>query len=364
VRAFASERHRLHDPVAEIESSGLQPPFESPRRAEVIRAALDAAGTFDITEPDEWGTGPIAAVHDAGLVRFLESAWADYQREVRPTHDVVPDVFAMPGLRAGMGGLAAVGEPAAVSARLGWWCFETTTPLTEGTYQAARSAVDVALSAAVAVLDGRERAVYGLCRPPGHHAATSLYGGYCFFNNAAIAAHHLAATSGERVVVLDVDYHHGNGTQQIFYERGDVGFVSLHGDPVRAYPYHTGFADETGAGPGRGTTLNLPLAAGTDDEAYLAALGRALDEVDRLDPAFVVVSLGLDPYRDDPICDLALTTEGFAACGAAVAGRGRPLVILQEGGYADGALGANVVAWLSGAASRAGAFSGSMVDPP
>jgi acetoin utilization deacetylase AcuC-like enzyme len=234
-----------------------------------------------------------------------------------------------------------------MAARLGWWCFETTTPLTAGTYDAARSAVDVAIGATTDVLGG-SRLAYGLCRPPGHHATTSLYGGYCFFNNAAIAAHHVAAT-GARVAVLDVDYHHGNGTQQIFYERDDVTFVSLHGDPARAYPYHTGYVDETGAGRGSGATTNVPLAEGLDDEAYLGALEQALDAVTAARPDLVVVSLGLDTYAGDPICDLAVTTEGFRRCGAAVAARGVPLVVLQEGGYADDALGANVVAWLDGA---------------
>ncbi|MET0460438.1 MAG: histone deacetylase family protein [Ilumatobacteraceae bacterium] len=345
IRVFASERQRLHDPEHELESSGFQTPFEHPGRADVILAALAVDERFVIAEPARTGTAPIEAVHDAGLVRFLATAWDDYQREVRPVHDVVPDVFALPGLRTGMGPLV---EPSAVAARLGWRCFETTTPLTAGTYEAARSAVDGALAAASAVLDG-ERLAYGLCRPPGHHATTALYGGYCFFNNAAIAAAHLAATTGSPVAVLDVDYHHGNGTQQIFYERDDVAFVSLHGDPVRAYPYHTGHADETGAGRGSGRTCNVPLPAGVDDDDYLDALDRALAAVDAADPAVVVVSLGVDTYIGDPMCDLALTTEGFARCGAAVAALGRPLVVVQEGGYADEALGANVVSWLSGA---------------
>jgi acetoin utilization deacetylase AcuC-like enzyme len=348
MHVFASTRHRLHDPDREIESSGFQLPFENPRRAEMIRAALRADGRFELAEPAEWGTEPVEAVHEPGLVRFLASAWEEYQRDVAPTHDVVPDVFAMPGLRAGMGN--GRGEPSRVSARLGWWCFETTTPLTSGTYVAARSAVDVALSTAAAVTDG-ERLAYGLCRPPGHHATTSLYGGYCFFNNAAIAADHFARSTGSRAAVLDVDYHHGNGTQQIFYERDDIAFVSLHGDPVRAYPYHTGFAEETGTGRGSGSTTNIPLAAGTDDDSYLAALERALEAVDDFDPAIVFVSLGLDTFAGDPICDLAVTTEGFRRCGATVAASGRPLVVLQEGGYAGDALGANVVAWLAAAAA-------------
>ncbi len=345
VPVLASERHRLHDPEHEIEASALQAPFEHPGRADAIRAALAADERFAISEPARTGTDVIEAVHDPGLVRFLAAAWEEYQREIGPTHDVVPDVFAMSGLRDGMGPPA---EPVRASARLGWWCFETTTPLTAGTFAAARSAVDCAVAATDAVLGGA-RLAYGLCRPPGHHATTSLYGGYCFFNNAAIAAVHAGTAGGGRVAVLDVDYHHGNGTQQIFYGRDDVAFVSLHGDPARAYPYLTGHADEIGAGRGRGTTTNIPLAAGTDDDGYLAALERGLDAVDAFDPALVVVSLGVDTYVGDPMCDLAVTTDGFARMGAAVAAVGRPLVALQEGGYADDALGANVAAWLRGA---------------
>jgi acetoin utilization deacetylase AcuC-like enzyme len=354
VKVFASPRHQLHDPDHEIEASRLQPPFEHPGRAEAIRAALAVDDGFVIAEPGEWGTDPIEAVHDPGLVRFLASAWEEYQHEVHPAHDVVPDVFAHRGLRTGMGD--GRGEPAAMAARLGWWCFETTTPLTAGSYEAARSAVDSALSATRSVLDG-EAIAYGLCRPPGHHATRSLYGGYCFFNNAAIAATYAAAETGGRVAVLDVDYHHGNGTQQIFYERDDVAFVSLHGDPARAYPYHTGFADETGAGRGAGSTRNVPLPAGTDDDAYLAALDRALAALDAWSPELVVVSLGVDTYAGDPMCDLAVTTGGFGRMGAAIAALGRPLVVLQEGGYADDAIGANVTSWLLGAAGAAAVSS-------
>ena len=350
MRVFASPRHRLHDPERELESSAFHAPFENPRRAELICAVLEARGRFVIEEPAEWGTAPIEAVHDPGLVRFLASAWTEYQRHHGPTHDVVPDVFAMSRLREGM---ADGKEPSTIAARLGWWCFETTTPITEGTYPAARSAVDVALSAADAVLRG-EPAAYGLCRPPGHHAAERLYGGYCFFNNAAVAAHHLATTSGSRVAVLDVDYHHGNGTQQIFYGRDDVAFVSLHADPARAYPYHTGFADETGTGRGSGSTFNVPLPEHTDDAAYLKELARALDVIDALDPAVLVVSLGVDTHTDDPIGDLSISIEGFAACGEAVAQRGRPLVVVQEGGYADAVLGDSVAAWLGGIGAAIG----------
>lgn len=337
-------RHRLHHPSHEFEGSRLQPPFEHPGRAEIIREALAADPTFRFVAPDEHDTAAIEAVHDPGLVRFLAEAWVEYQVAHGPTRDVMPDVFAMQALREGMG---PAREPTEIGARLGWWCYETTTPLTQGTYDAARSAVDVALTAA-SLVEGGERVAYGLCRPPGHHAARSLYGGYCFFNNAAVVAHDLAHRTGSRVTVLDVDYHHGNGTQQIFYERADVQFVSLHGDPVRAYPHLTGFADETGAGPGAGHNVNRPLPAGLDDDGYVAALGGLCEVIDRFDPAFVVVSLGVDTFVDDPISDLALTADGLARSGAVVAALDRPTVVLQEGGYADDQLGLNVQAWLRG----------------
>ena len=339
--------HHGHDPQHEVEASTIHSPWEHVGRAETIRERLAADPTFTQIAPDEWGTAPIEAVHDPALHRFLRTAWEEYQHVVGPTRDVVPDVFFRPGLRRGM--TPAV-EPASVLGRLGWFCFETTTPLTVGTYDAARGAVDTALTATAQVLAG-DRAAYGLCRPPGHHATSTNYGGYCFFNNAAIAAQHVAAT-GSRVTVLDVDYHHGNGTQEIFYDRADVQYVSLHGDPARAYPYTIGFADETGTAAGAGTNLNLPLALRTDDDAYLAALDRALGAIHDFRPEVLVVSLGLDTFVTDPICDLAVTTEGFRRCGEAVATLGLPTVVLQEGGYDVAALGDNVHAWLSGLADR------------
>ncbi len=340
-------RHRLHHPQFELENGALQEPFEHPGRAEIIRAALAADGSFEFIAPDEWGTEPIEAVHDPGLVQFLANAWQEYQRAHGFTHDVVPDLFALAGLRDGMG---PASEPEAIGARLGWWCFETTTPVTQGTYDAARSSVDVALTTADLVLNG-ESVAYGLCRPPGHHAARSVYGGYCFFNNAAIVANQLAESTGSKIAVLDVDYHHGNGTQQIFYDRADVQMVSLHGDPRRAYPYLTGFRDEIGAGKGRGTTSNYPLPAQTNDDDYLAALTAACGEIASFGADMVVVSLGLDTYFDDPISDLAVTPDGFEQSGALVRDLGLPTVVLQEGGYATDELGENARRWLLGVSS-------------
>ena len=199
---------------------------------------------------------------------------------------------------------------------------------------------------------GGETAAYGLCRPPGHHAARAMYGGYCFFNNAAIAAHAITRATGERVAILDVDFHHGNGTQQIFWRRGDVRYVSIHADPDRQYPYFLGRADETGEGDGAGENLNIPLRAGATNDDYLEATDRAVEAIAAAPGSIVVVSLGFDTYGLDPIGDFALTTDVYHEVGRRVAALGRRLVILQEGGYHRPSLGENARAWLRGAEGR------------
>jgi acetoin utilization deacetylase AcuC-like enzyme len=222
-----------------------------------------------------------------------------------------------------------------------------------GTYPAARAAVDVALTAADLVTDGAPLA-YALCRPPGHHASREMYGGYCFFNNAAIVAQRLVRGGARRVAILDLDYHHGNGTQQLFWERGDILYVSLHADPARAFPYFSGHATETGAGPGAGRTRNFPLAAGTDIEAYASALAASCELVSGFDAdAPLVLSLGFDTYAGDPIADFALQTADYARIGGMVGELGRPVIVIQEGGYALDAIGANAVTFLEGLSARA-----------
>ncbi len=340
-----SPTHREHAPRHEVNLGQPIPTFERPARAEKIREALLADARFGLEAPTDHGLGPIEAVHEPGMVRFLETAWRDLHAQYG-RDEFFPEVVYHGALRAGMGPAPV---PTVAEHAFGYWCFETATPLVEGSYAAARASVDVALTAADLLLSGIPRA-YGLCRPPGHHAATATYGGFCFFNNAAIVARR-AAAAGSRVTVLDVDYHHGNGTQQIFYDTDAVQFVSLHGDPVRAYPWFTGFADETGTGAGRGHTLNVPLAAGTDDEAYAAALSHALERVAAFGPDLLVVSLGVDTFRDDPISDLALTADGYERHGRLVAELGVPTVVLQEGGYDIDAIGDNVHRWLVGLTS-------------
>jgi acetoin utilization deacetylase AcuC-like enzyme len=324
-------------------------------RAESIRDALVADDGFELVGPTDHGREPIEAVHDPGLVRFLEEAWPAVERQDIQRAALIADTYPTRRMFEGMSDavIDARPEPDAIGGRTGFWGLDTANPIVAGTFDAARGAVDVALTTLDLVLGG-ERAAYGLCRPPGHHAARSMAGGYCFFNNAAIAAEAAVRATGERVAILDLDFHHGNGTQQIFWRRGDVFYASLHGDPRRIYPFFLGHADETGEGDGAGENLNVPLPARTGDEAYVDALERALGAIADRPGNVIVVSLGFDTYRDDPICDFALTTPIYHEIGRQVASLGRRLVILQEGGYHLPTLGANAVAWLRGAAGRPG----------
>ena len=348
MRIVRSPEHLRHAPRTEFTDARARPIFEVPERAETILRSLEADGGFEVVGPTEHGAEPIAAVHDPAMLAYLEGAWRDWREARVPSEEAMPDTFPLPALREGMG---PGPMPSSVRGRLGAWCFDTATPIVEGTYRAARAAVDVALTAADLVLGG-ERFAYGLCRPPGHHAARAMFGGYCFFNNAAIVAEDLVRRTGEPVAILDVDYHHGNGTQQIFYARGEVLYVSLHGDPDRAYPYYTGFAEETGAGPGEGANVNLPLPEGCSNEEYLANLDHGLEAISSFGGAIVVVSLGVDTYGRDPICDLSLTAEAYHEAGRRVAALGRRVVVLQEGGYFVPHLGENVRSWLLGLEGR------------
>jgi acetoin utilization deacetylase AcuC-like enzyme len=353
MRVIHSPLHLLHDITVETYLGVPVPANEVVERAERIRDALIADGGFEVVEPTEHGLDPILAVHDAGLVRFIETAWTEVRRQRVGRTFLAADTYPNRAMFEGMSDdvLARLPEPTAVGGRAGWWCLDSAAPLVAGSYVAARAAVDVALTAVDLVLDG-EPAVYGLCRPPGHHAARSMYGGYCFFNNGAIAAESIVRRTGERVAILDVDFHHGNGSQQIFWRRGDVFYASIHADPARQYPYFLGHADEVGEGPGAGENLNLPMDAGTGNDAYLGALDRALGAIADRPGSLVIVSLGFDTFALDPIGDFALTTEVYHEVGRRVAALGRRLVILQEGGYHRPMLGENARAWLRGAEGR------------
>ena len=349
-----SPAHLGHDITVETFMGMPVPANEVAERAERIRSALEADGGFTLIAPTAHGEAPITAIHDPGLVRFLEVAWSELRAQGLDRPFLSADTYPNRSMFEGMSDPAIarlVREPVHAAGRAGFWGLDSAAPLVAGTYPAARAAVDVALTAADLVLGGA-LAAYGLCRPPGHHAARSMYGGYCFFNNAAIAVEAIVRATGERVAILDVDYHHGNGSQQIFWRRGDVRYVSIHADPDGDYPYFLGRADETGEGDGAEENLNIPLPPGTANEAYLVAVDRALEAIAAVPGSVIVVSLGFDTYGLDPIGTFALTTDVYHEVGRRTASLGRRLVILQEGGYHRPSLGENARAWLRGAEGR------------
>jgi acetoin utilization deacetylase AcuC-like enzyme len=335
---LVDDTHRSHDPPFELNSGQtVSPVWERPARVDAIRAAIDEAG-HPLLPGRHHGDRWLREVHDPAMVDFLRDGYRAW-RDAGGPQVMVADTFRSPRMGGG-------GRPTASPlGQLGWWCFDTATPLVEGSYAAGRAAVDLALTGADLVASGDPR-VYALTRPPGHHAGRDYFGGFCLFNHAAVAAARL--TEGGPVAVLDVDVHHGNGTQDLFWRDERVLYVSLHGSPDHLYPYFTGFDDEVGEGPGRGSTRNLPLPQGTDDERYLAALRTALEVVDDFDPATLVVSLGLDAAAHDPIGSLGLTEHAYEGIGRGVAALGRPTLVLQEGGYAVDHLGDLATSFLDG----------------
>lgn len=365
--------HHLHQGRHEMYRGRLVPCHEGPDRVDHVLeelrrrplgplhtpaslAAASAPGAAAAPVHDPHGAGAaepvpgldaaLAGIHAPRYLAFLERAWDEWVAldPANAALDALPSVWPVRGFRADV-------EPANFAARMGLYSFDAGTPLTAGTWRAARAGAACAITAARAVASGREGAAFALTRPPGHHAGADFFGGYCFLNNAALAAQALRDGGAARVAVLDVDFHHGNGTQSIFYERADVLTVSLHGDPRTEYPFYLGHADERGAGPGLGANLNLPLPRGTGWDGWSAALDVALAAVVAHEPQAVVVSLGVDTYAGDPIAGFGLRGDDYLALGRRVARAlaGRPLVWVFEGGYAVAEIGVNVVNVLEGA---------------
>jgi acetoin utilization deacetylase AcuC-like enzyme len=344
-----SEDCLRHEPGGEVWLGLREPGTEVPARALVLRDALAAAGA-PVTAAREHDDTIMRRVHDPGLLGHLATVWADWEAAGLPAEygrdRVVPYLFPTPGLLAGL----PARTPPAVHARAGLYCYDTMTLVGPGSWAAIRGAADAAQTAADLVSSGRP-AAYALCRPPGHHATRSAYGGSCYLNNAAIAAEALRAAGAARVAVLDIDAHHGNGTQMIFWDRADVWYGSLHVDPGAGwFPHYAGYPDERGAGPGAGFTRNVPLPPGTGDDGWLAALGQLCAEAAAYSPDAVVVSLGLDAAAADPESPLQVTEAAYRAAGQRVAALG-PAVLIQEGGYHLPTLGAYALATLEGAAA-------------
>ena len=333
MKRFFSPRQLVHAPTRELHNGGFAPYADVPARAEHILAAIGGAQV-----PMDRGEAPIAAVHDADYLRFLRDAPPMWAAAGRPG-DAIPYAFPVRGRRP----LTLT----RIDALMGRYAFDATTPITPATWESAYWSAQTALAATDAVLAG-ERAAFALCRPPGHHAGADYCGGYCHLNVAAIAAQAARDAGVARVAVLDIDYHHGNGTQDIFWARGDVFYASVHADPATDYPFYWGHADERGAAAGEGTTLNLPLPHGTTLDAFRRAQARALDAIAAFAPGLLVVSFGADTWQGDPISRFALETADYALLARDIAGCGWPTVIVMEGGYAVAALGDNVASFLSG----------------
>lgn len=334
-----SDDHRLHHGAGEFYRGRIMPCFEMPARVEQILTSVAGRGLGPVVAPVRHGRAPVERVHAADYVDFLASAWDEWCA-LGETGDALPYAWPARDLRADR-------VPAHIDGKLGFYSIDAAVPITAGTWAAVQASADCALTGAAAVLGG-ERAAFALCRPPGHHAGPRAMGGFCYLNNAAIAAQAMRDAGVATVAVLDVDYHHGNGTQAIFYDRADVFFASLHGDPAVEYPFFAGFADETGSGAGQGCTLNLPLPWGTAAGAYLAALDTGCAAIAAFGAQALVVSLGVDTFAGDPISHFKLASADFTRIGARVAALGLPTLFVMEGGYAVGDIGTNVANVLEG----------------
>jgi len=336
MKIFYSPHHVQHDPPFEgYNVNGAKPSFEKAGRAEIVHAALLETGWAEFQPPFDFGLEPILAVHSAAYLEYLRSAYPAWQK-FSPVEGMafIPGTYGIDHQQA----CSLTGFE-----QSGFFLMDTTVAITPGTFPAAVDAAFCALSGAQA-LTGGERAVFALNRPPGHHAGREVCGGYCYLNNAAIAAEWLNQQG--KVAILDVDYHAGNGTQEIFYERTDVLTVSLHADPAFEYPYYAGSAAETGAGPGTGYHRNFPLPSGTDQTLYLEALAQALELITRFQPRYLVVSAGMDTCKDEPQGSFRLTQESIHEIGRLISELGLPTLIVMEGGYHLPSLGSNFAAFL------------------
>ena len=338
MKTIFSEQHRLRDAQTELYGGELVQPFERPSRADMVIEAVRTSELGPVEAPETFSLDPVLRIHDADFVTFLENAWEEW-RQTGYAGEAMASVWPARRMQCR--------APRFIEGKMGYYALAAETSITEGTWAAALSSKDVALTGARALAEG-EQGIFSLCRPPGHHAARDMFGGYCFLNNAAIAAQYLLDDGVERVAILDIDFHHGNGTQDIFYERDDVLFCSLHGDPEDAFPHFLGYADEAGLGAGMGFNRNYPMPPGTPFSRWREALDDALRHIRKFSPRHLVVSLGVDTFEHDPISFFKLTTPDYLTTGQLIGALGIPTLFVMEGGYDIGEVGLNVVNVLNG----------------
>ncbi|MDQ6433370.1 histone deacetylase family protein [Mesorhizobium sp. LHD-90] len=339
MKTIFSPLHAGHSGQMELIAGAIVPGFEKPSRAEFIRARVESEKLGPILPPDIFDLAAAKRVHDPDYIDFLPTVWPEWEKSGR-SGSAMGFTWPTRGLRGDV-------RPKTIDALLGFYSFDAGASFVKGTWEAIKSSHDVALTAA-GLVKGGERAAFALCRPPGHHAGAAFMGGYCFINNAAVAAQYFLDNGAKKVSILDVDYHHGNGTQEIFYSRSDVQVLNLHGDPMTEYPFFLGHADEKGIGEGEGFNLNYPMPFGTAWAEWSASLEDACAKLAAYRPDIVVVSLGVDTFEKDPISQFKLKTEDYPKIGKRIAKLGLPTLFVMEGGYAVEEIGVNAVGVLTG----------------
>ena len=334
-----SHKHRLRNAKTELYGGQLVAPFESPSRAEIVLERVKSEKLGDVIEPQDFGIDPVLALHDAGFVEFLQNAWDEWS-QTGFEGEAIPTCWPARRMSHRI--------PKFIEGKVGYYSMSSETSISKGTWEAADVSKDVALTGAELLLKRDQKGVFSLCRPPGHHAAFDMFGGYCFLNNAAITAQWFRDNGIEKVCILDIDFHHGNGTQDIFYEREDVLYISLHGHPRDAFPHFSGYQEETGHNAGEGTTFNWPMSPGTQFSKWCDCLKESLEKIEIFETEIIVVSLGVDTFEKDPISFFKLKSGDFLSIGKLIAELELPTLFVMEGGYDIKELGVNVVNVLQG----------------
>ena len=338
MKTIYSKNHIFRNSKTELYGGELVRPFECPERVAFILNQIEKENLGEVLEPHEIDLEIIFEVHDRKYVEFLDTAWEEWQNEGF-NGEAIPTVWPSRSMNSDK-------IPKFIEGKLGYYCLASETSISEGSIKAAYDSAKVAIASAEMMSDNTS--IFALCRPPGHHASKDQYGGYCFFNNAAIAAEKLKSQGASRIFILDIDFHHGNGTQAIFYDRSDVFYASLHGDPMHAFPHFLGHLDEKGLHDGEGFNANYPMGPGTDYGTWSKALDQTCNDISSFKPDVLIISLGVDIYENDPISFFKVKSEDFVTIGQKLAKLKLPTLFIMEGGYAVQEIGINTVNTLKG----------------